>query len=266
MKRYATIVLLAGLVFITKTNVLAQKGELFLQTGYNMWLANSKDLTSFYKSYNTSVNGVDNDFKEKVGIMNGYGFVIGSRFFTEKAYFDLGFSTNRYASAINKVKFDDGDSREILVKTADWGFDFGFGWGKRFCAGMMLGMGAQRTTVNAGYRYANGTISYGPEYNLNGVYRALKGSLYYGFTADFRVVKYLRLGVSAIRLATLLPVDKFVYSDNSLIKGTGTNTYVPINYVTYASGGSFEDNEAGNDLRGWRISFIARIQLPYGNN
>lgn len=246
--------------------------ELYARTDYSLWFSRSKSIGGFLSSYNSyqaahPESGGVKQFKENVGAMNGIIYGVGLRFFLGNGYIDGSVNGSKFSSGTNSFIYDNGDAREIKVTSRDFIFQFGFGFGKKLCFGPDFNITVQNTAVAAGFRYADGTLTYSNTQGLNGVYSTTRIGLYYGLEASYRLIKYVRFTFGFGRYGALLPIDKFEFNDNSGSKGLDaqSNYYLPQDFGLYAADpNTGSDNSAYNNLRGLRLNFGIRLLIPSG--
>lgn len=254
-----TIIILASIQNAIQAQVYTLP---YAQASYGFWFSKSKDLTSFLNSYN-NVQGssLSNGFKDKTGLLNGFKGAIGIRLKFSSSYIDMALTASQLKAKQNRATFKSGDSRILDLYCNDYGFDFGFGWGEKATFGFIFNIGVQNAYVRTGFEYANGTTSYGSSHNLNGVYHGNRLSLFSGINIQVPIVSFVSVGVNAGWYGTMLPADKFTYSD--LAEHKAVISYLPRDYGVTLSDPYTTENDAVNDLKGLRFDINLPFHLPY---
>jgi hypothetical protein len=254
---------IVSVLFLFQNKLQAQVALLpYAQVGYGFWFSKSKDITSFLNSYN-AVQGtsLSSGFKDKTGLLTGFKGALGVRLKFNKGYLDMALTGSQLKAKQNSATFKSGDRRILDLYCNDYGFDFGFGWGNRATFGFVFNMCVQNAYVRTGFEYANGTVSYGNSHNLNGVYHGNRLGLFSGINVQVPVLSFASIGVDLGWYGTMLPADKFTYSD--LAEHKAVISYLPRDYGVTLSDPYTTENDAVNDLKGLRFDINLRFHLPY---
>ena len=262
MKKTALITAIIVFGLLCKQTTAQVYLKPYVEGGYAMWFSKSKDLSSFYKSYNT-VQGIqiNSGFKTETGLMMGFKGAAGVRLGFSSGYLDMGFSYSKVDAKQNTAVFRNGDARILDLYCNDIGFDFGFGWGEKATIGFLFNIASQNAFVKTGYRYANGTVSYGNSHSLNGLYNGDRLSLFSGIKLQIPIVRFVFISVDAGWYGTMLPNDKFTFGDIVDHKGTSSILYLPKDYGVTITDPFNIDNDAVNNLKGFRLNINLRFQL-----
>lgn len=239
----------------------------YIQVGYMGWFSSSKDLNAFFTSYNASQGtALKTGFKSNSGFMTGFKIMGGGRFEYTNGYLELGIGGSRMFASQNVATFRNGDSRILDITGKEVGLDVGFGWGKKVTFGFLFNLGYQNMYIRTGYQYANGSLSYGNSHILNGNYNGDRLCLFSGISMQFRLVQYLWLGFDGGWYGTLLPNDKFTYDDVVDHKEGNALLYFPKDYGVALFDPFNNENDAVNNLRGFRFNINLRFQLSLSDD
>lgn len=236
--------------------------EPYVQVGYSGWFSKSKDLNAFFTSYNSSqATALNKGFKDNSGYMSGFKIIGGGRVSSSNGYFEMGLGGSNLYAKQNVATFRNGDSRILDITCKEVGLDFGFGWGNKATFGFLFNIGYQNLYLRTGYQYANGTLSYGNSHILNGNYNGDRLCLFSGIALQFNVATYTWLTFDAGWYGTMLPNDKFTYDDVVDHKEGNSLLYFPKDYGVALADPFSVDNNAINNLRGFRININLRFKL-----
>lgn len=161
----------------------------------------------------------------------GIGAFIGVK---ESGVMELTFTKAFPQESMVSATLKNGDRREFKLRYApvEMNFDFVFNLNRKLLFGPTIGLQIQHAELYSGFRYSNGSLSYGEDQHMNGIFTFRENlGMPLGLRLDYNIVKFLRLsfranysgiawGIYDEEKPSLIP-----HRDEMMAKATGGSVY-----------------------------------------
>ena len=127
----------------------------------------------------------------------GIGAFIGVK---ESGILEMIFTKAIPQESMVSATLKNGDRREFKLRYApvEMNFDFIFNVNRKLLFGPTIGLQIQHAKLYSGFRYSNGTLSYGEDQHMNGIFTFRENlGMPLGLRLDYNIVDFLRLSFRA---------------------------------------------------------------------
>ncbi len=263
MKRLKFIMFLIPYFIVGLNSLSAQKNAVDFYGGYTFVSFKHPTFDQFVETYNAA-NSADL-IKPLTRFGTATGFEVGGQY---RLFGIFGNVSYEQISSSVSAELKLNESRNFDFKNHFFIVEFGFSLGdERFSIIPNIGLNAGRETIDCYYIYRDGTISYGQDTRMSGVYSslALKGD--YGLKLHIG----LKQGVGILANINYIPkgnLAKFQLEDHSSVKSLGlgmTSSGIPTDYQLFlqtANNYDYPDDKwVTPDFSGLRITLGLCISL-----
>lgn len=259
MKRF---IILISVIIAGFGSLHAQFTGLGVAATYTLHTPKSPSFTNFFNTYNqVNSNIIKEPFDEGFGAFGGFGWHLSWAVNNGGLDFRANSGVS-YLTARNKVVLVNNDERRLRLSSHDWTVDMGLGGGnENFFFNFNVGMNLRMSNLYSSYVFSDGTVSFGMDHSMNGIYNAWRLTGLLGATVGFGA-ENLNLYFKMDWVPPTQDDDtyKASYTDLQDFK-SGNSTYFPQDMVRYSSGTIDFFNNAFNDFSGMRFTLGLQINL-----